>query len=273
MMQKVFANRTASGCIAVIGVISIAGILAPWIAPNDPNLSDVINTFASPSWEFPLGTDLLGRCVLSRVLYGIQTTLFYSFFTMLVTAVFGALIGIISGYFRGKIDEVIMRFCDIMLSFPYEVMVLSIVGVLGPGIINIIIANFIAKLAWYIRMIRCAVISFTHQNYILYSETVGTPKRHIILKHLLPNVASETILLATLDIGWIILSISTLSFLGLGVQLPTPEWGAMLSEAKEVLFTNPEQMIIPGLAIMIVVSAFNLLGDSLRDILDPKEHQ
>ena len=127
------------------------------------------------------------------------------------------------------------------------------------------------KLAWYVRMVRCAVISYHHRNYILYARTVGTRTGYILGRHLLPNVAAEVIVLATLDIGWIIISISTLSFLGLGVQLPTPEWGAMLSEAKEVLLIHPEQMMIPGLAIMIVVAAFNLLGDSLRDVLDPKE--
>jgi nickel transport system permease protein len=208
---------------------------------------------------------------ISASLIGVRTTLFYSFLTMLVTATCGAFIGILSGYVGGRLDELIMRGCDVMLSIPYEVMVLSIVGVLGPGIANIILAHFIAKLAWYVRMIRSAVIGFTHQHYLQYARIVGTPRPYIFFRHLVPNVAVETILPATLDIGWIIINISTLSFLGLGVQLPTAEWGAMLSEAKEVLLTNPEQMIFPGLAIMIVVAAFNLLGDSLRDILDPKE--
>jgi nickel transport system permease protein len=260
-------------CLAIIAFFIICGILASWLAPHDPYETDIINTFAPMSWEYPFGTDHLGRCMLSRMLYGIRTTLFYSFLTMLITALCGAVIGITSGYFKGKLDEVVMRICDIMLSFPYEIMVLSIVGVLGPGLFNIVLANFIAKLAWYVRMIRCAVINYTHKNYILYSQTVGTSNRYILLRHLFPNVAAETALLATLDIGWIILNISTLSFLGLGVQLPTAEWGAMLGEAKEVLFSNPEQMIIPGLTIMIVVATFNLLGDSLRDVMDPKEQQ
>lgn len=272
-MPKLLAHKTAAICLAIITLISLAGVLAPWLAPHDPNLSDIVNTFATPSWEYPLGTDHLGRCVLSRLIFGVRTTLFYAFFTMSITAACGAAIGIVSGYVGGRLDGFIMRACDIMLSFPYEVMVLSIVGVLGPGIGNIILANFIAKLAWYIRMIRSAVIHFRHQNYVAYSHVIGTRRTYIFRRHLLPNVAAETILLATLDIGWIIINISTLSFLGLGVQLPTAEWGAMLSEAKETLLTNPEQMVFPGLAIMIVVAAFNLLGDSLRDILDPKEQQ
>ena len=271
MIKKMFRNNVAVISLIVIGIVSGAGIFAPFLTRHDPNLSDIINTFAPMSWDYPFGTDHLGRCIYSRILFGIRTTLFYSFFTMLVTMSAGAFIGILSGYLRGKFDNAMMRVCDIMLSFPYEVMVLSIVGVLGPGIGNIILANIIAKLAWYVRMIRGSVIKFNHRNYLLYSHAVGTRTDYILFRHLLPNVASEIIVLATLDIGWILISISTLSFLGLGVQPPTPEWGAMLSEAKEVLLTNPEQMIMPGVAIMIVVSAFNLLGDSLRDVLDPKE--
>ena len=270
MIKRLLTNRTVAGCISLLLMISLAGTLAPWIAPNDPNQTDVINTLAPSSAEFPLGTDYLGRCILSRILFGIRTTLFYSFLTMGVTVFFGAVLGIFSGYVRGKIDALIMRFCDVMLSFPYEVIVLSVVGFLGPGITNIIIANFVAKLAWYVRMIRSSVIKYNHYHYLLYSQTVGTSQRFILLKHLLPNISSEIIVLATLDLGWIILSISALSFLGLGVQLPTAEWGAMLNEAKEVLFTNPEQMLIPGAAIMVVVACCNLLGDSLRDVLDPK---
>ena len=272
-MHKILKNKTAVFCIVIITIFTIVGIFAPWIAPHDPNETDIINTFAPSSWEYPLGTDQLGRDVASRIIFGVRTSLFYSFLTMLITAAIGAVIGIASGYFKGRFDELVMRGCDVMLSFPYEVLVLSIVGILGPGLFNIVLANIVAKLAWYVRMIRCSVISYTHSNYIQYSQTIRTSKRYILFRHLMPNVASEITLLATLDVGWIIINISTLSFLGLGVQPPTAEWGAMLSEAKEVLFSNPEQMIFPGLAIMIVVSAFNLLGDSLRDIFDPKEQQ
>lgn len=273
MIERCLKNRTVLGCLFLLTMISSAGIFAPIIAPNDPNLTDVINTLAPASAEYPLGTDYLGRCIFSRVLFGIRTTLFYSVVTMFVTVIFGACIGIFSGYVRGKIDSLIMRICDVMLSFPYEVIVLSVVGFLGPGIANIIIANFVAKLAWYIRMIRSSVIKYNHMNYLLYSQTIETPKRFILFKHLLPNISSEIVILASLDLGWIILSISALSFLGLGVQSPTAEWGAMLNDAKEVLFSHPEQMVIPGVAIMIVVACCNLLGDSLRDVLDPKVAQ
>ncbi|MEZ8285854.1 nickel ABC transporter permease subunit NikC [Vibrio splendidus] len=273
MMRRLISNKTVVVCLFILTAICLMGAFAPFLAPHDPNLADVINSMMPMSMEYPLGTDHLGRCIYSRLLFGIRTTLYYSLLTMVITAIVGGFIGVVSGYMRGKVDSLIMRACEVMLSFPYEIIVLSIVGIMGPGIFNIIIANFIAKIAWYVRIVRSSVISFNHQNYILYSRTVKTPRSYIFRKHLAPNIAAEVIILATLDLGWIILSISTLSFLGLGVQPPTAEWGAMLSDAKEVLFSNPEQMVIPGIAIMVVVACCNLLGDSLRDVLDPRTEQ
>ncbi|PMG44958.1 nickel ABC transporter permease subunit NikC [Vibrio lentus] len=273
MMRRLISNKTVVVCLFILTAICLMGAFAPYLAPHDPNLADVINSMMPMSMEYPLGTDNLGRCVYSRLLFGIRTTLYYSLLTMMITAVVGGFVGVVAGYMRGKVDSLIMRACEVMLSFPYEIIVLSIVGIMGPGIFNIIIANFIAKIAWYVRIVRSSVISFNHQNYILYSRTVKTPQSYIFRKHLAPNIAAEVIILATLDLGWIILSISTLSFLGLGVQPPTAEWGAMLSDAKEVLFSNPEQMVIPGIAIMVVVACCNLLGDSLRDVLDPRTEQ
>lgn len=273
MMRRLLSNKTAVFCLFILTTICLMGAFAPYLAPHDPDLADVINSLMPMSAHYPLGTDSLGRCLYSRLLFGIRTTLYYSLLTMLLTAVVGGFIGVVSGYMRGKIDSFIMRGCEVMLSFPYEIIVLCIVGIMGPGITNIIVANLIAKIAWYVRIVRSSVISFNHQNFILYSRTVKSPQSFIFRKHLAPNIASEVIILATLDLGWIILSISTLSFLGLGIQPPTAEWGAMLSDAKEVLFSNPEQMLIPGMAIMVVVATCNLLGDSLRDVLDPRSEQ
>ena len=270
MARQLLANRTIASCLAVLFVVALAGVFAPLIAPNDPDRADVINAMASSSWTYPLGTDNLGRCILSRLLFGIRTTLLYSALTMCVTVVFGTLVGVLSGYIGGRLDGFIMRACDVILALPMEVVVLAIVGILGPGLTNIVVANFVAKLPWYARMIRGATIKFRQQHYLQYSQTIGTNRLYIIRKHLLPSIASEISILGTLDLGWIILSISALSFLGLGVQPPTAEWGVMLSEAREALFTNPEQLIYPGIAIMIVVATCNLMGDSIRDVLDPK---
>ena len=271
--KQLINNKTALICLIIITTIVILGILAPYIAPYDPNKVRIVRKYAAMSSQHWLGCDHLGRDILSRLLYGIRSTLFLSLLTMVITIVVGSLIGLISGYQRGKLDECIMRLCDIMLSFPSQVMILAIVGVLGVGIENVIIANIVVKWAWYSRMIRSSVIKYSRKNYILFSRAIGAPHSFIICRHLLPNVMSELVILATLDTGWVILNISALSFIGLGVQAPTAEWGLMLSEAKNVMTQHPMQMVFPGIAILIVVAAFNMLGDCLRDILDPKDQK
>lgn len=271
LIKQIISNKTALVCLLIIITIIVLGILAPYIAPFDPNKVRIVRKYAAISSEHWLGCDHLGRDIFSRLLYGIRSTLFLSLLTMIITIIVGSIIGLISGYQRGKLDECIMRLCDIMLSFPSQVMILAIVGVLGVGIENIIIANIVVKWAWYSRMIRSSVIKYSRKNYILFSRAIGAPHSFIIYRHLLPNVMSEVVILATLDTGWVILNISALSFIGLGVQAPTAEWGLMLSEAKNVMTQHPMQMVYPGIAILIVVAAFNMLGDCLRDILDPKE--
>ncbi|WP_423783960.1 nickel/cobalt ABC transporter permease [Gilliamella apis] len=273
MTKQLINNKTALICLIIITTIVILGILAPYISPYDPNKVRIVRKYAAMSSQHWLGCDHLGRDILSRLLYGIRSTLFLSLLTMIITIVVGSLIGLISGYQRGKLDECIMRLCDIMLSFPSQVMILAIVGVLGVGIENVIIANIVVKWAWYSRMIRSSVIKYSRKNYILFSRAIGAPHSFIICRHLLPNVMSELVILATLDTGWVILNISALSFIGLGVQAPTAEWGLMLSEAKNVMTQHPMQMVFPGIAILIVVAAFNMLGDCLRDILDPKDQK
>ena len=271
LTKKLINNKTALICMIIITTMIILGILAPYIAPFDPNKVRIVRKYAAISSDHWLGCDHLGRDIFSRLLYGIRSTLFLSLLTMIITIIVGSVIGLISGYRRGKLDECIMRLCDIMLSFPSQVMILAIVGVLGVGIENVIIANIVVKWAWYSRMIRSSVIKYSRKNYILFSRAIGAPHSFIICRHLLPNVMSELVVLATLDTGWVILNISALSFIGLGVQAPTAEWGLMLSEAKNVMTQHPMQMVFPGIAILIVVAAFNMLGDCLRDILDPKE--
>ncbi|OCF91830.1 nickel ABC transporter permease subunit NikC [Gilliamella sp. wkB7] len=271
LTKKFINNKTALICLIIITTMIILGILAPYIAPFDPNKVRIVRKYAAISSDHWLGCDHLGRDIFSRLLYGIRSTLFLSLLTMIITIIVGSIIGLISGYQRGKLDECIMRLCDIMLSFPSQVMILAIVGVLGVGIENVIIANIVVKWAWYSRMIRSSVIKYSRKNYILFSRAIGAPHSFIICRHLLPNILSELVVLATLDTGWVILNISALSFIGLGVQAPTAEWGLMLSEAKNVMTQHPMQMVFPGIAILIVVAAFNMLGDCLRDILDPKE--
>ena len=264
------ADKMALVMAAFLGIVILLSLLAPLIAPYHPAHQDIANKFALPSAEHLLGTDQLGRDMLSRILWGGQITVLWSLATMFCTIGIGILLGVVAGYFRGWIDEVIMRFCDIMLSFPNEVLILAIIGVMGTGIFNILLAMVIAKWAWYVRMIRSIVIQFMDKNYICFAQVSGCSAKHIINKHLLPGAMGEICVLATLDAGGIILNISALSFLGLGVQPPTAEWGMMLNEAKKVLTINPWQMLPPGFAIFLVVAAFNFLGDSIQEALDPQ---
>ena len=271
MLQRFLHNKTAMITVAIVCLTALVGIFAPWIAPNDPYETDILNKFAGFSAKYPLGTDNLGRCILSRMLYGIRPTLGLAVLTMIGTIGRGALMGLLAGYFRGIPEEIIMRTVDVMLSFPSQIMVFAVVALLGINVQNVILANVFIKWAWYARMIRTGVMQHRDRNFVQFSRCVGTPERFILFRHLVSSIAADLAVLASLDVGWAIINISTLSFLGLGVQAPTPEWGAMLNEAKNVLTSNPTQMIVPGVAIVILVSAFNLMGDALRDVLDPKE--
>ena len=273
MVGRLIRNRAAVGTIGLVLIVALIGIFAPFIAPNDPYATDILNKFAGFSQQYPLGTDNLGRCILSRMIYGIRPTLGLAVLTMLGTIGLGALMGLLAGYFRGIVEEVIMRTVDVMLSFPSQIMVFAVVALLGISVQNVILANVFIKWAWYARMIRTGVMQYRDRNFVRFSRCIGTPESFILFRHLVPSIAADLAVLSSLDVGWAIINISTLSFLGLGVQAPTPEWGAMLSEAKNVLTSNPVQMLVPGIVVVILVAAFNLMGDALRDVLDPKEVQ
>ncbi len=271
MLNKLFRHKGFILATSFIIIVALLGIFAPFFAPNDPLYTNVMNKFAKSSFEYPLGTDQLGRCILSRMIYGIRPTLGFAILTMIGTIAIGIVIGIISGDFGGIIDEILMRIVDVMLSFPSQIMVFAVVAFLGIDVKNVILANVFIKWAWYARMIRTSVIQFKDRNFVNFSRVIGNSKRFILFKHMLPSISSDIVVLASLDIGWAIINISTLSFLGLGVQAPIPEWGAMLNEAKSVLTVNPIQMFAPGIGIILLVSSFNFLGDVFRDVLDPKE--
>ena len=262
-------DRLAIVCISFIALLLIGCVFAPWLTAFDPLHIDTARKLAEPDATHWLGTDHLGRDIFSRLLYGARITLGFSILTMLVTASVGSLLGIMAGYMKGRVDNILMRLCDVMVSFPSEVLILAIVGMLGPSLENVVLACIVAKFPWYTRMVRTITRKYTDMNYILYAKVAGFSTSYIIRRHLVPCAAGEIVVLATLDSGSIILLISALSFLGLGVQPPTPEWGTMLSEAKNIMTLYPWQMLPPGLAILTLVAAFNFLGDSLRDAFDP----
>lgn len=257
-------------CLFMIIVILLMSIFAPLIAPHDPLLVSLANKFQPPSFQYWLGTDQLGRCILSRLIYGIRATVLTSLLAMLATILFGSIIGIISGYFGGKIDSLLMRICDIVLSFPSDVMIIAIIGIISPSLFNIIITIVAIKWAWYARIIRSAVLRYKHQNYIYFAKIHHASFFYIMSKHLLPSIGGEILALATINIGGVILMISALSFLGLGIQAPTPEWGTMLSEAKDYLINRPYLMLPAGLAITLTVIIFNYLGDIMQEKINQK---
>ena len=269
MGKRFLHNRAAVVTVAFVLLIALIGILAPLLAPHDPYVTDILNKFAPYSLEYPLGTDHLGRCVLSRLIYGIRPTLGLALLTMLGTIALGALLGVMAGYFRGVVEEVIMRVVDVMLSFPSQIMVFAVVGLLGINVQNVIIANVFIKWAWYARMVRSLVISLRQREFVLASRLSGAGHVRVFVDHLAGAVIPSLLVLATLDIGHMMLHVAGMSFLGLGVTAPTAEWGVMINDARQYIWTQPLQMFWPGLALFISVMAFNLVGDALRDHLDP----
>ena len=270
MWRRLLENPLSRACLLFLGLLLFAGIFADWLPLNNPIKVNIGAKFKGVSFFYPLGTDHLGRCVLSRLIYGIRYTVVLSLLTTAGTLSIGVFLGLTSGCFKGRFDDFLMRVCDVMLSFPSQVMILAVVGVLGPGVENVVFANIAVRWAWYVRMIRGAVVRHVDKGYVLFSRAVGSGNFFILSRHLFPAVASEIFVLASLDTGWVILGISSLSFLGLGVQAPAPEWGAMLSEARNFMVRAPLQALAPGFAVMCVVGAFNFLGDGLRDASDPK---
>ncbi|UOE94717.1 nickel/cobalt ABC transporter permease [Alkalihalobacillus sp. LMS39] len=254
--------------IIIIATIVI-GMFAPVFAPHDPIKVNMALRYATPSWEFLLGNDHLGRCILSRLIYGIRPSVLAVLVALLISVLIGVILGFIAGYYKGKVDALIMRTCDTMLSFPGYVMALAIVGILGVGLENILFAFILIKWAWFARLIRTSVMQYTELEYVKFAKAAGMSNTHIIYKHIVPVTFSDVAVLSSSTIGSMILQISGFSFLGLGIQAPQAEWGMMLNEAREVMFTRPELMLAPGLAIIIVVSAFNFLADGLQVAVDP----
>jgi len=269
-LKNLSRDKLASLSLFIIAAIVILGLFAPVFAPHDPNHVDMKLRYAGSSWAYWFGNDHLGRCILSRLIYGIRPSILWVLAALLASVGVGAAVGFLAGYFRGKTDAILMRICDIMLSFPGYVMTLAVVGILGAGLENILIAFVAMKWAWFARVIRTSVQQYAEMDYVKFSKAAGISNRRIILKHIVPVTFSDIAVIASGSMCSMILQISGLSFLGLGIKAPHAEWGMMLNEAREVMFSHPELMLAPGLAIVIAVSAFNFLADGLQVALDPK---
>jgi peptide/nickel transport system permease protein len=238
---------------------------------HDPFLTSLDGRLLGMSLQHPLGTDQLGRDVLTRLLLGGQQTIGYSLLALFVALIIGVPFGLISGYKRGIVDKIFMRIADGFLSFPDTIVAIVLSGLLGPGIGNLVLAIVFVKWVNYARLVRSTVLSESQKEYILIARINGLSSRKIMRKHLFPHIVGHVLVLASLDLGKIILLISAFSYIGLGVQPPTPEWGAMLNDSRSYFQSRPELMIYPGLSIVLVVLLTNMLGDYLRDIFDVKK--
>jgi nickel transport system permease protein len=270
IIEKIIKNRGALCSGIIMLIIMLLGIFAPLVAPHDPVEMDVAKGFLPMSWEYPLGTDHLGRCVLSRLIFGIRPSVLMVMAALIITVVIGTVLGYIAGFSGGKADEIIMRLCDIILSFPGEVMTLAVIGFLGTGMGNILLACVLLRWAWYTRVIRTVVMKYSTMNYIYFSKGIGNNSIGIFIKHILPVTFPEIMIISSASMCSMILTVTGFSFLGLGIKPPMPEWGMMLNEAKDVMLTRPGLMLPPGLAVMLVTASSGFFSDSLRDALDTK---
>jgi ABC-type dipeptide/oligopeptide/nickel transport system permease subunit len=286
-IRNVRRNRAAVVGIAIITGLLLIALLAPVLAPYDPLQSMIgqpghsgslprrppcVHLFGCSTDEpqHILGLDLNGRDVFSRVLHGTWRSLSVGFTSVFFAIIIGSVLGLIAGYASGLVDNVIMRFMDVLLAFPSLLLAIAIVTVLGPGLLNALIAIAFVTIPAYARLARASVLSIKEYDYITAERTLGASDSRILFGHILPNALTPLIVQGTLGIGTAVLDAAALSFLGLGAQPPDPEWGAMLSEARNYVFTSPHLVFFPGLAIMITVLGFNLLGDGMRDALDPR---
>ncbi len=263
-------NKMAVVGAWIIAFYFLVALLAPFIAPYDPLQVDLVNKLQTPSWDHWMGTDDKGRDILSRVIYGSQLSLAVGSVSVLIGAFFGVMLGLIAGYYGKMIDTVIMRFIDILLAFPGILLALAIISALGPSLINVMIAVGIFSVPTFARIVRGSMLGEKKKEYVDAIRALGASDFHIIVVHILPNIFSPIIVQGTLRLATAILTAAGLSFLGMGAQPPSPEWGAMLSGGRNFLWTAPHIATFPGLAIAFIVLGLNLFGDGLRDALDPR---
>lgn len=263
-------HAAVAGLCLVLLLIAVA-LFAPQLSRTAPNQQDLRARLQAPSLQHPFGTDEFGRSVLSRVLHGSRISLITGLVPVLLALLLGSLIGLVAGFFRGRLDNVLMRLMDILLAFPSLLLALAIVGALGPGLRNAIIAITLVNIPQYARIVRSVVLGVREEDYVQAARALGADAARIMGRHIFPSTLAPLTVQATLGIGFAILAMSGLSFLGLGVQPPTADWGEMLSRGRRFLPEASWLLLFPGTAISITVLAFNLLGDGLRDALDPRD--
>ncbi len=268
--KKFVKKRTALISMIFILLLIVIAIIGPYVSPYDPATPDYSNLLAGPSSAHLFGTDEFGRDVLSRLLCGTRLSLSCALVSVIVGTALGTILGLLAGYYGGMLDSIIMRCCDILFAFPDILLAIAIVAILGPGTINVIIAVTVFTIPSFARIMRSATLEVKNSLYVEAAESVGCPDRRVLWVHIFPGTIQSMIVNFTMRIGTAILAAASLSFLGFGADVTVPEWGAMLSTARSYITTSPHLVYAPGIAIFLTVLAFNLVGDGLRDTLDPK---
>jgi peptide/nickel transport system permease protein len=258
------------GLVVVVAFIVIA-VAAPWIAPYDPVATNFLKVRKPPSWDNWMGTDEIGRDVMSRLIFGARASLQAGVISVLIAVVLGVPLGLLSGYAKGWVDSLMMRIVDALLACPFLILAIAMAAFLGPSLTNAMIAIGLTTMPIFIRLVRGQVLAVTVEDYVEAARALGNPHLRIAVRHVLPNIVAPVLVQSTLTIAAAIIAEAALSFLGLGQQPPAPSWGSMLNVARQFIGQAPWMSWWPGLAIVTVVLAFNLLGDGLRDALDPKE--
>jgi peptide/nickel transport system permease protein len=275
-LKRLARRRTAVFGLGVVVVVLLAALFAPWLTPFDPLEQDINQRLKEPGWQTAagrihvLGTDHLGRDILARVIFGSRIALVVGVSAVLISGVLGMAIGLVAGYFGGKVDDFFMRLADIQLAFPFILLAIAVIGVLGPNLRNIIIVIGVSSWVVYARVVRGEVLSIREREFVQAAIALGSRDGRVLVRHVLPNAFTPWLVVATLDMARVIVIESALSFLGLGVQPPTPTWGGMLADGRVYLSTAWWLATFPGLAILVTVLGINLLGDGLRDTLDPR---
>lgn len=268
--RRFLRNRTAVAGAIVILLLLLVAAFAPVLAPQDPTAMKIETAYAKPSPAHWFGTDELGRDVLSRVIYGARIVVGVSISATMLASVVGVLLGLTAGYFRGWLDLVVSRTMDLLMAFPAFLLAVALVTVLGPSMISIVVVIGLTRLPRYVRMMRGEVLRLVELDYVSAARAIGARNRSVMLRHILPNGIGPILVLSSLTLGDSILTVSGLSFLGIGIQPPTADWGVMLTRGREFLLVAPWLPMFPGAAIFLTVMGFNLLGDGLRDALDPR---
>jgi peptide/nickel transport system permease protein len=273
LWRRLRRNRAAIAGAGIVVIFVALAVLAPVLVPYNPiqgNLNDRLQSFSGTHW---LGTDELGRDLLSRIIFGARISLQIQIVAVILSLVIGVTLGAVGAYLGGQVDNLVMRAMDVLLAFPSIFLALAIIAALGTGLFNLMLAAGISSVPQFARIVRASILSLKEREFVEAALALGSGSNRIMFRHLLPNCLAPIIVQSTLRMATVLLTASGLSFLGLGVQPPTPEWGAMLSNARSYLIVAPHVATIPGLAIMVVVVGFNLFGDGLRDTLDPRLRQ